>query len=83
MSKFIITNKKLLKNEVIEVETAEEALAIITEKTIQIIEEYPNGKAIVHKSDLEDMIVQKQAAVEYEEENAKKEKVEKDKQNNQ
>lgn len=34
MSKFIITNKKLLKNEVIEVETPEEALDALTKDTI-------------------------------------------------
>ena len=66
MSKFIIINKKLLKNEVIEVETLEEALALLTDKTIKIVEEYTNGIAVIHKSDLEDMITQKKANEEYE-----------------
>lgn len=75
MSKFIITYKKgLIKTEVKEFETPEEALDNITAKTIQIKEEYSNGEAIISKSDLEDMLIQKQAAIEYEEEQAKKEK---------
>lgn len=75
MSKFIITySKGLIKKETKEFNTPEETLEAITEKTIQIKEEYPNGEAIISKSDLEDMIVQKQANIEYEEEKAKKEK---------
>jgi hypothetical protein len=71
MSKFIITNKKLLKNEVIEVETPEESLSLLTNKTIQIVEEYPNGIAVIHRCDLEDMITQKKANEEYEAEQLK------------
>lgn len=77
MSKFIITNKKLLKNEVFEVETPEEALALISEKTLQIKEVYANGEAIVYKDDIKEMIAHKQVCIEIEEEKKQKEKEEK------
>jgi hypothetical protein len=66
MSKFIITYSKKIGKEEKEFETPELALEAITEKTVQIREEYPNGMAVIHKSDLEDMITQKKANEEYE-----------------
>ena len=71
MSKFIITYSKKIGSEEKEFETAELALEAITKKTVQIREEYPNGMAVIHKSDLEDMINQKKANEEYEAEQNK------------
>jgi len=65
MSKFIITYSKKIGKEEKEFETPELALEAITEKTVQICEEYPNGMAVIHKSDLEDMVTQKKANEEY------------------
>lgn len=77
MSKFIITQKGVIKNKVLEFETPEEALAAVNEKTVQIKEVYANGEAIVYKDDLQEMIDHKQVCVEMEEEKKRKEKEDK------
>ena len=68
MSKFIITYSD---EEIKEAETPEDALKLVTEETIEIREEYPNGHAFLRRNDLEDAINQKKAAEEYEAEQLK------------